>query len=578
MISRLISLFKSIIKPTGIQSQSFVPPDTVSLSNGSKKTKFYLNDPTTPNLISEEDVPQKTVFPLEVKGEKGGGYPLGSSEQQSAACKVVLNNALSYLTVILKLVNSNELKGWVGRGALSVVPRAGSDLNAYYDRRSLRFFYYKAKNKVVYACDSTPVVCHEFGHEFLDAMRPDFWSTQSFEVWAYHESFGDMASIISSLQSDDLIKQAIEETGGDLLKSNVITRIGAEMGQTYFSILKEKNGALPSCLRDASVTYKYAIPETLPKDGRDDMLICESHNFSRVFTGAFYEMCVRIAQQILKEGSGKDLLDSVKISRDISSRYLLKATSSVPVTVRLFDAVARQILLIDKNEGSKYQEVIKKVFSDRGILLNKVLMMENKDIDEVKKELKNDPYELNVFSSDRVIRTVSKKEIRIIDKRILSLKNNYLYGLQIEVPSQSSYYFDQNNKLFDVITSTEDEVVNDAINCLDYLDRNRLIGKGPDALFEVKEGKIVRKQIKCKCGLPNYCDPNAPEYNKPWKPANNSSCCKCSGPNCQPRSCDCSSTSTGTSQKKTYCSSKIYTYLGSKYTVGQFFKRKVCSN
>jgi hypothetical protein len=113
-------------------------------------------------------------------------------------------------------------------------------------------------------------------------------------------------------------------------------------------------------------------------------------------------------------------------------------------------------------------------------------------------------YTLESFESDKVIRTLSRTTIKIIDKRVLGLKNNYLYGLQIEVPNQVSYYFDKNDKLFDVIGSSEDEVVQAAMDCLDYLDRNKLIGSSKDALFNVKQGKLLRKQIKCNSGLPNY--------------------------------------------------------------------------
>jgi len=578
-MKKFFSLFNFIIKPFRFQVQdNFELPTILSLSNGSDKTKFYFNDPSTPYLVGEQPPPKSTAFPMNVKDDKGPGYPLGSVEQQASACKLVINSLLSYLLVLYKLTSvENKLSNWASKKTLNILPRAGVDLNAYYDRGSLRFFYFKAPKKVVYACDATPVVCHEFGHAFLDAMRPDFWSAQALEIWAFHESFGDIASIIFSLNNDEMINSAIKETNGNMLKSNVITRIGVEMGQTYYDMLKDKNGALKSCLRDASVVYKYTKPESLPKEGRDDTLLYESHNFSRVFTGAFYELVIRVANKALTDGVCKDLPQSIKFSRDICTRYLLKATSSVPLTSKLFEALAKHMLLVDKNEGSKYQEVMRKVFLERNIISNNVLMLGDQSISDVKRTLKG-AYTLENFSSEKVIRTLSSTTIRIIDKRVLGLKNNYLYGLQIEVPNETVYYFDNNDKLVDVISSSEDDIVDSAMDCLDYLDKNKLIGSFSGALFEVKRGKLARKQIACKCGLPNYCDPNAPEFNKPWKPANHSSCCKCTGPNCKPRSCDCSETGTNKIVKKSYCSSLLSSCSKARHTVGQFISRRVCSN
>ena len=75
----------------------------------------------------------------------------------------------------------------------------------------------------------------------------------------------------------------------------------------------------------------------------------------------------------------------------------------------------------------------------------------------------------------------------------------------------------------------------------------------------------------CKC-LPNYCDPAAPEYQKPWKPANNSSC---SGAACLPRSCDCSQTINIQTEKKG-CFLTIKNCFKNTYQVGQKISRKSC--
>jgi hypothetical protein len=510
------------------------------LSDGTNKTKFYLNDPTTPSLTREQTPPSTLALSMTVVGDKGPGYPLGSSQQQASACKIVLNNALNYMMTSYKTtVSTKRITRWAAITNLTIRPRAGVDINAYYDRSSLSFFYFNNRimGKVIYTCDSHSVVTHEFGHAFLDILRPDFWSAQAAEVWAYHEAFGDMTALISCLQYDELINYALKETNGNMLQSNTISRLAAEMGKGLYDVSIDKTGLLNNCLRDLSIVFNYSTPESLPSDGPDNILTSESHSFSRVFSSAFYELLIKMARKNVE--LGRSPLDSMKIARDVASRYLIKATSAVPLTNRLFDAVARQMILIDKSEGNKYQSALNEVFNSRKILLNRVLMLNDADIDSVKRSIKGS-YELHLYDRDKYIKTHSTKTIKLKDViGISALNNNPLFKLDIEVPNQTGYYFDENNKLLDIVETTQEEAIESALNCVSYLNQNNLVGKHKDALFEIKNNKLVRKLIMCKCGLPNYCDPNAPEYGKPWKPANNSSCCKCQGPNCKPRSCDC---------------------------------------
>lgn len=574
MLQSFLSWFKSKIVYLGVK----IPQNKNVVSNGTNKTKFYLNDPSTPSLIKEQEPPKSLVLPFTVVGDKGAGFPLGSLQQQANACRIVLNNALSYMTVSFKTTNpSKKINRWAATNNLIVRPRAGVDINAYYDRGSLNFFYFNDKimNKVIFTCDAHPIVTHEFGHAFLDILRPDFWSSQSAEVWAFHEAFGDMTALITCLQYDDLVNSALKETNGNLLHSNVISRLAAEMGRGIYDLSIDKTGIMQNALRDLSVVYNYVTPETLPTDGFDNVLINEPHSFSRVFSGAFYEIFVKMTNKNISLGNSA--LDSVKISRDVASRYLIKATAAAPVTVRLFDAIAKQMLLIDKSEGGKYQSILNEVFNSRQMILHKALMLNDENIDTIKRSIKTS-YELHLYDKDKYIKTHSTKFIKLQDSvGIAALNNNPLLKLEVEVPNQVGYYFDENNKLFDIIETSENEAIESALACVDYLNKNNLVGRHPKALFEIKGNKLVRKQIVCKCGLPNYCDPNAPEYKKPWKPANNASCCQCFGPNCKPRSCDCNPPEKP-SRPKSKCFTAVKSCCNNVYKIGQSLTRGFCSN
>lgn len=536
-----------------------------------QNTKVYLSDPTHPHMVIDVLEPNDTMLAMRSIGEMGGGYPLGSLQQQALALKIMVQEALVYMAG----KSPKQIKNWAAVKSLILMPRAGKDINAYYDRGSLQFFFFgdPKTNKNIFSCDARPVVVHEFGHAFLDILRPDWWDAQAVEIWAFHEAFGDMTAALMSLQHDMLIDYAITETGGDLMKSNILTRLAAEMGTGLYHLTEGKNGELPNCLRDMTHAFKYVEPESLPKKGRDDQLLGESHSFSRVFTGAFWEIIVRIG--VAQINQGYVLRDGMKISRDIVAHYLLKAVVQAPTTVRLFDAIAQQMLAADHADGGKYQTIMREVFSQRGILRQQVMMLENVDVDTILKDIK-EPHEVQTYGNMKIVRTLTTKTMKISDKLgpVTALDANPLFDLEIMVPDQMAYYFD-NDKLVGVSESHENEILDAAYNCLRMLNDDNMVGDHAGALFENRNGKLVRKQIVCTCGKPNYCDPNAPEYGKPWKPANNSGCVACHNGNCQPRSCDCDPVPTNPAPK-VGCYTTVRAGGRTTYKYGNSASRKVC--
>lgn len=571
LVEWIKKLWHTGIRKNSVEALSVVPIQELMIaSNGSTKTKMYLNDPTTPELTVEEEV-GRTALNISALGDQGGGFPLGSIQQQASACKGMIGSILSYVMSKTK----KPVKNWAITNTLNIQARAGKDINAFYDRGSLKFFYFgdKIMKKNIYACDSRSVVCHEFGHAYLDILRPDLWSTQASEIWAFHEAFGDMVALLENLQHDTLIQKAIQETNGDLLKSNILTRLAAEMGIGVYHLTNGKGGGLNNCLRDLSVVYKYSEPEQLPSDGPDNQIINECHSFSRILSGAFYEIIVKMSELNIKEG--QDQITALKNARDTAATYLFAAATSAPATVRFFDAVAKQILMIDKTSGGKYQEIITKVFTSRAIIKkdNVIKMLDVKDFKDVAKDIK-DMFELQTHGNQKIIRTVSMRKIKLSKEMgVLAQSDNPLFDLEIEVPSQMAYYFDENNQLTDVVQAQDTEIIDAAYTCLDYLHKKNLVGDHDNALFVAKKGKLVRKQIICRC-KPNHCDPNAPEYGKPWKPANNSGCVACHR-NCVPQPCDCEST-TPTPPPKTGCYTSMRSGGIKSYKVGQFLSRKVC--
>jgi hypothetical protein len=565
MIKGIIKWFKSMWSSTEVEIQNL----HVGPRGTNSFTQIYLNDPVHPELMINEREPIKTALQMHSLGEMGSGYPLGSLQQQASALKIVVNNVL----IFMSQRSGRNISNWAATQSLALMPRAGSDVNAYYDRGSLRFFFFEDNKKTIYSCDARPVVTHEFGHAFLDILRPDWWSVQAIEVWSFHEAFGDMTAVLHALQYEKLIDHAIEETKGDLTKSNVISRLGEQMGIGLYNITNGKNGIMPNCLRDVTHFFQYVEPEKLPSKGRDNELLSESHSFARVFTSAFWQIIVKIALQ--EVDNGENLRDALKISRDVFANYLLKAVQQVPTCTRLYNAIANQMILIDESSGGKYGKILNEVFGRHKIISQKILMLQNIEFDDFLKK-NTDPYEIIDENDYKIIRTTSNQVFKLSEKLgdVKSLEDNPLFELEIEVPSQNSFYFLKNN-LVKTLELDQNEIVDSAYACLKMLHENDLVGNNDNSLFEKINGKLVRKKIICKCGKPNYCDSNAPEYGKPWKPANNSGCTSCYNKDCKPQSCDCVEPAPPTPPKNG-CYTSVKSGCRTTYRFGGTASRKVC--
>jgi len=535
MFTKITSFLKNLFSKPRLCSLVFPGKKKDSTLAKENFNLSYMNDPVYGDFLIEQEMPKVNFLPIVTKGEESGFSKLGSISQQTKSLRQSINNMLVYLAS----KSNKPIENWASGKSLVLQPRAGLDINAYYDRKSLKFFYFgdpKLKKRV-YTCDSRPVVLHEFGHAFLDILRPDIWSSQALEVWALHEAFGDIIGLFGLLEYDQLIDLGIKETNGDLLKPNVLSKMAAEMGRGIFNTTGGSYGESPDCLRDLANNFTYVEPEKLPKEGREDQLLNQHHSFSRVFSGAFYEILITIANIKIKSGKKPNI--ALREARDVCCKYLIQGCIYAPARVRMFDSLCKQILLIDKADGENYQKIIKNVFDKRRILKSSIRTLSTLKRDEIINSL-NVPHEVFTFGNDSIIKVNSKKTLKLSEKiqDVTILDSNPLFNLEIEVPDDEAYFF-EGEQLIESFETNDEEIFDSAFNCLDILNRNLLVGNTEKSIFEIQDNKLVRKQFSCYCNLPNYCNPEAPEYGKPWKPKNNAGCYSCSSTNCNPLPCDC---------------------------------------
>ncbi|MGE0495362.1 MAG: hypothetical protein AB7S38_39515 [Vulcanimicrobiota bacterium] len=257
---------------------------------------------------------------------------------------------------------------------LGIAPNAGAKLpqpmpNAFYTRfafeeggpeqGNLFFFDYpNAAGKNTSTGNSGEVVSHEAGHAILDALRPNYFTSMAFEAGAFHEAFGDMVSMLVSMENDQVLDKVVEQTGGDLSNPNILAELGEEMGKSIGR----------SAVRDNRNNFKYVDPDTLPEEAPDNRLARESHSFARVWTGAFYELMDSISDDYRAKGA--EPKEALQKAAQEGWRLLVgQMDNSTEGSFVTFRGMAESMLEGDRKvNGGERQEMITKVFTGRQIL------------------------------------------------------------------------------------------------------------------------------------------------------------------------------------------------------------------
>lgn len=261
-----------------------VTADT-AFSNGTS-VKIWKQDPTVleagirkvylPSSVQtgpKDNMVAIVGLPNPVQPDRDGDFLLDPKKNELEFDAVHTFSVVRMVVNMFSRYNGKEFKWQWGDGPIKVDPRAGLTPNAYYSRseRTLRFFYFKPQNSrnMVFTCRSFDIVAHEAGHAYLDALKPGWWGYNG-QTGAFHESFGDLTSILLMLSQLDVCDSIIAETKGDLHSESFFSNLADEFG-----LALGRNS-----LRNADNDLKIS-------DVGDEV-----HDLSQVFTGAFYDILV----------------------------------------------------------------------------------------------------------------------------------------------------------------------------------------------------------------------------------------------------------------------------------------------
>ncbi|MGV0743832.1 hypothetical protein [Mycolicibacterium sp. XJ870] len=250
----------------------------------------------------------------------------------------------------------------VNPALLMLIPDAGEEVNAYYDRESLSFFHANNGHGVTFTGASTDVVAHEVGHGVLDALRPDLWFVNLLEVGSFHEAFGDITSIVTALR-DKPTREALLSVSPDLSKPNFVEAITEDLADTARRLFGANFSAAKP--RRALNTFKWQLPQTMPQSGGPDVMIAEVHSLGRIITGCFYD----ILRGIFTSGSRQNQAALWKATKTAAA-LVYEGARTAPAVPRFFRAFGRAMVLADNTlHGGAHGQLIGQAFFSHGIAL-----------------------------------------------------------------------------------------------------------------------------------------------------------------------------------------------------------------
>lgn len=344
--------------PKGDVEFSHNPQDLVSMEPGTLVVHNVGNGPSVEKAAVKSDHPTPN----------NDSYVFDKSDSRFHAA-----NAFAATAQTIEIFEGayGESLPWAFRGAqLEVNGDKGEMLNAYYSRNegSINFFHSfdSTFNRNVYSGDSGEVVAHETGHAILDGLRPSYLRTFSPDPGGFHESFGDVLAMLVSLKSERVLDKVIEQTGGDLSRPNVAAHLGEELGMAI-NHATGRNTTGGDYTRTAINDFKWQDPSTLPGSAPHDQLSRQVHSYSRLWTGAFYDVFKGMNESY--QAAGMEPKAALAAARDEGLKLYGALMHTAPHGDHGYRDMAHALLRADgsANNGQR-SELIRSVMVERRIL------------------------------------------------------------------------------------------------------------------------------------------------------------------------------------------------------------------
>jgi hypothetical protein len=123
-----------------------------------------------------------------------------------------------------------------------------------------------------------------------------------------------------------------------------------------------------NALRDSINKFRYTDPDKLPARAPALQLSSESHSFSRVFSGAFYDLLVGLYTRLRTEDASLDADGALAQACSITGHLFAQGLTLAPKGDALFKTIASSMLAVDAQNQGRYFAQLSQAFVGRGIL------------------------------------------------------------------------------------------------------------------------------------------------------------------------------------------------------------------
>lgn len=323
--------------------------DTVRLDN--KKAIFVFGQ-----LVGVRPDPSYKITP---NAEGNYVYPQGHALATGSNVFGSVAATVDKYNQVLGELTGKSIDWSFGDKQLQVSPETGEWPNAFYARqfKGVHFFDYKTTS----TGDSGEVASHETGHAVLDAVRPGYLEGSGAETGAFHEAFGDVLAMLMTLGNEKAVEAIVAQTeGGDLSsKRNALS----DMGEGFGKALGREGG-----IRTSFNNFVYQDPATLPEHGDQDNLGREVHDFSRLWSGAFYDVLDGIADA--NRAAGMSPKEALMAAGEEAWKLLVgQMENSAASSETTFKEMATNLMAADAQfNGGNRQELIRNVMVKRELM------------------------------------------------------------------------------------------------------------------------------------------------------------------------------------------------------------------
>ncbi|MCA9778116.1 MAG: hypothetical protein KC800_15410 [Candidatus Eremiobacteraeota bacterium] len=305
------------------------------------------------------DIKDDSGFKLEAKADGTFNYALGEEKHTAANVFGGAAATVNKYNQVYSELTGKTIDWSFGKDQLGVSPETGEWPNAFYARQleGVHFFDHESTS----TGNSGEVVSHEVGHAILDAIRPNYFNGMGSETGAFHEAFGDVMAFLMTLGDDQAVDKLVADTGGDLSSHrNFLSDMGEDFGNAL--------GLPPGGIRNSFNKFTYKDPSTLPERGSETELGHEVHDFSRLWSGAFYDVLDGISDA--NREAGMSPKEALKAAGEEGWKLLIGQMENSPSgSDTTFKKMAAALMDGDKQfNGGQRQKLIGDIMVRRELL------------------------------------------------------------------------------------------------------------------------------------------------------------------------------------------------------------------